>query len=94
MNHFDPKTRFQQNALLAGEHRQLAVKSSFVSALDAALLTYQELLTAQATSDIPASAAAFHKIEGARGFIKVLLNLSETISIPARTTVQNLDHKI
>lgn len=93
MNVFCPKTRFIANAAVASEHRKVVTDPGFVRSLDAALLAYQERLTALQESDIGKSSALYQRILGAREFVGMLINLAERPEIPARVDKSNLNYK-
>lgn len=93
MNQYDPKSRFISNAVLAGQHRQRCQDSSFISAIDAAFLRYHEQLTLNYGTEPNAAASNHHKLVGAREFVMVLLNLAETVDLPARAKTPSLNYK-
>lgn len=93
MNTFCAKKRFVDRTDQRSSHRARVADPEFIKALDAALLHYADKLTAQGSMDIPASAAYYQRIVGAREFAGVLLNLAEEPQVTARNTNGNLNHK-
>jgi hypothetical protein len=83
-----PKERFLQRSDDVKQHASLVNNSTFINSLDVAMLEYQSELTS--TGDLVTGAANFHRIEGARGFIRKFLSLSKTITIPQKTDRSNL----
>lgn len=93
MNHYDPKARFLDRADLAGKHRVLCQDASFIAAIDAALLRYQEQLTQNYGTEPNAAASNHHKLVGAKEFVMVLLNLAERAGLPERAKTPTLNYK-
>lgn len=87
-----PRTRFQEDKKRAAAHRDLVVSSNFLSAAEAALL--------QVVNDLPettipeAAIAGYHRVIGARTFLRELSNLAEVAKTPSRNPDFNLNHNI
>lgn len=83
-----PRLRFQENKEYVSFHKELVVSDRFRAATEAALL--QTVLAMSETDDPAVSAANWHRLEGARAFLKALLNVAESgPSLPAKPP-QNL----
>ena len=83
---FEPKEDFKQSDL-AKSYREFINSNSFRVGALSALQHYSDILTRNPTND---PAAGFHKITGAREFLGILLNLTETVETPKTTVLQNL----
>lgn len=87
-----PKARFCEDKKRASAHRELVVSNNFLSASEAALLT---MIDDIAESTDPAVAiAGYHRIVGARKYMKALAALAEESKPAARGDSFNLNHKI
>lgn len=83
-----PRLRFQENKEQVSFHRELVVSDRFRAATEAALV---QTMLALAESDDPAvSAANWHRVEGARAFLKTLINIAEGGTLPLPKPNQNL----
>ena len=78
---------------VAGPHRDLVVKNSFVLTLELALLSYQKRLFLAATSDPIVATAQAQRLIGAQQFIEELLNLGEKTEPPPIRESGGLDYK-
>ena len=85
-----PKKDFQGKKVFADAHRELVVSTQFREALHAALIEY--VMTIGKSDSEPA--ANYHRVEGAREFIQVLLNIAEMPKTPTSPPPANLDHSI
>lgn len=87
-----PKSRFCEDKKRAAAHRDLVVSSNFLSASEAALLT---MIDDIAESTDPAVAiAGYHRIVGARKFMRALAALAEETKPAVRGDNFNLNHNI
>lgn len=93
MNAYDPKSRFIAHTELAAAHRGRCQEASFIAAIDAALLRYQEQLTQNYGTEPNAAASNHHKLVGAKEFVMVLLNLAEKVDLPERAKTPSLNYK-
>ncbi len=87
---FDPKSRFLDSRRFADSHRELVVSDSFRTASESALLHFVLEIPAASTDLI--AAANWHRVEGAREFLKTLINLAEVHKAPPAPPPQNLNH--
>lgn len=85
-----PKKDFQGKKQFSDAHRDLVVSTPFREALHAALIEY--MMTIGKSDSEPA--ANYHRIEGAREFIQVLLNIAEQTKSPPTPLPTNLDHQV
>lgn len=87
-----PKSRFCEDKKRAAAHRDLVVSGNFLSASEAALLT---MIDDIAESTDPAVAiAGYHRIVGARKFMKALAALAEEAKPVGRGDNFNLNHNL
>lgn len=75
MNNLTPKADFiSLDRKAADAHQEMAMSPAFRKACGIALLQYTTELS---TTSLQSAAETAYKMEGARGFIRVLLNLGE-----------------
>lgn len=87
-----PKSRFCEDKKRAAAHNDLVVSNAFLSASEAALLT---MIDDIAESTDPAVAiAGYHRIVGARKYMKALAGLAEVPKPVARNVDYNLNHNL
>jgi hypothetical protein len=86
----EPRKRFQENQIWVKGHQDLVVNQQFKAAVEAALV--QMLVDSPQATNSEAAAAGFYRMEGARDFARVLLNLAEKPSIPSVNRTPNLNH--
>lgn len=87
-----PKSRFLEDKPRASKHRDMVVSSSYLAAAEAALL---QVVDDMAESTDPAVAiAGYHRILGARKYMKAFAELAETPQVPQRQPDFNLNHKL
>ena len=85
-----PKKDFIGKKVFADAHRDLVVSMPFREALHAALIEY--VMTIGKSDSEPA--ANYYRIEGAREFIQVLLNIAEMPKSAPTPPPTNLDHAV
>jgi hypothetical protein len=83
-----PRLRFQENKEYVSFHKELVVSDRFRAATEAALV--QTLLALPESDDTDVSAANWHRVEGARAFLKILTNIAESAPPPMAKPTQNL----
>lgn len=83
-----PRLRFQENKEFVSFHKELVVSERFRAAAEAALL--QCILANPETDDPAVAAANWHRVEGARAFLKAILNVAESPSLTPPKPNQNL----
>jgi hypothetical protein len=83
-----PRLRFQENKEYTTFHKELVVSDRFRAAAEASLL--QTILAQPETDDPVVSAANWHRLEGARAFLKTLLNVAESSRTLPDKPPQNL----
>lgn len=83
-----PRTRFQENKTYVSAHKELVVSDQFRAACEAALV--QTIVGLPETNDATEATANWHRIEGARTFLKTLLNIAENPPLPPVKLTQNL----
>lgn len=87
-----PKTRFLQNQKAVGKLLDITVDSSFIAAVDAAMLETMATLPMQ--SDGTTAMANGFRMEGAVMFMRHLMNIAEKANLPPQVKdVPNLNHK-
>lgn len=79
-----PKTRYQSNATVIREHREMVDSMVFQRAVDMALLQYQAELCGR-NGDMSAAAGSHFKATGALEFLHILKTLSESAPAVPRT---------
>ncbi len=84
---FDPKEDFKAMPE-AKVWRDFATSTVFNKVATAGLLRYGDTLTSSGADD---AANKFYKMQGAREFLGVLLNLTETVEVPTKTPVKSLN---
>ena len=77
---FSPKKRFMENLIAAKIHRDLVTDESFLKAIESSLLQLQAELPKVGAGDMATAAANHYRMDGAREFVRVILNLAETVS--------------
>jgi hypothetical protein len=83
-----PRTRFQENKAYVSAHKELVVSDQFRAACEAALA---QITVGLPETDDPAEAAAnWHRVEGARAFLKTLLNVAESAPLSPAKPTENL----
>lgn len=87
-----PKARFCEDKKRAAAHRELVVSTNFLSASEAALITM--INDIEASTDPAAAIAGYHRIIGARQYMKALAALAEEPKQPARGDSYNLNHNL
>lgn len=88
MNNLTPKEDFiSVDRKAADSHQELVLSPSFKKACGIALLEYTMNLS---TSSLQSAAETAYKMEGARGFLKVLLNLGEKSKEPTNPEDEQL----
>jgi len=83
-----PRLRFQENKAYVSAHKELVVSDQFRAACEAALV--QVTVGLPESDDSSVAAANWHRIEGARAFLKTLLNVAESAPLPPAKPTQNL----
>ncbi len=87
----DTKKRLLADKELVVAHRDLVVSENFLRAAEAALV--DSIMNTDDTDDPVVAAGAFHRIMGAKQFLKALLNIAETPTAPPRVPLPlNLNH--
>ncbi len=87
-----PRSRFLEDKNRASKHRDMVVSSAYLAAAEAALL---EMIDDMAESTDPTVAiSGYHRIVGARKYMKKFAELAETPKPPERKSDFNLDHKL
>jgi hypothetical protein len=87
-----PRARFLEDKKRAASHRDLVVSSNYLSAAETALL---ETIDDLAESTDPSVAiAGYHRIVGARKFMRKFAELAETKAPVAAKENYNLKHNI
>jgi len=86
---FSPKQMFREKEA-AKLHHELVATVGFQTAGLHALQAYADMLTKDDKSD---AASRMHRLEGAREFWGVLLNLTEVAEMPQKHVTQNLNHR-
>lgn len=86
-----PKKDFQGKKQFADAHRELVVSTQFREALNASLLEYVSSVSGSPPED---AAANYYRIQGAREFVQVLLNIAEQAKSPPSPLPTNLDHGV
>jgi hypothetical protein len=81
-----PKTRFLENTADAARIREISESSMFHRAIESAMLQLQ-LDLAQKNSE---PAANFYRLDGAKQFVDMLMNIGESPKTPATKTNYNL----
>lgn len=87
-----PKSRFCEDKKRAQAHRELVVSTNFLSASEAALLTMIDDM-AESTDPVVAI-AGYHRIVGARQYMKKLAGLAEEVKPAPRGDSYNLNHNL
>lgn len=89
----DPQLRYRKRAEVASAHRDLVVSDRFLAAADAALL--QTVMNLPDTTDPAEAAANWHRVAGAREFLRTFINLGEQpVVLPPKPKPGNLDHTV
>jgi len=88
---FTPKQRFQENKQYTEAHRELVVSDRFRAAAESALLHL--VMDLSDCSDPATAAANWHRIEGARSYVRSIINLGEVGKALPEPPPQNLNHR-
>jgi len=83
-----PRLRFQENKDYTASHKELVASDRFRAASEAALV--QTILSFPETNDINEAASNWHRIEGARAYLRTLLNIAESAPLAPTKPNQNL----
>ncbi len=87
-----PRTRFLEDKNRASKHRDMVVSSGYLAAAEAALLQVVDDMAE--STDSAVAIAGYHRIVGARKYMKAFAGLAETPKIPHREDDFNLNHKL
>lgn len=87
-----PKARFCEDKKRAHAHRELVVSTNFLSASEAALLTM--ISEFNDSTDPTMAIAGYHRIIGARNYMKILATLAEEPKPAPRAESYNLNHNL
>lgn len=82
MNLLSPKSDFLEDEKRAGEWQDIAMSPLFKDAAKHALLAYELSLT-ESYSEGPALAVAGLRLQGARGFLEILMNIGAHVKLPS-----------
>jgi hypothetical protein len=86
-----PKTRFLENKHEVDSLLELTSRAQFLKACDFAML--QVIAETPSVNDPVEAAAAWHRLEGARSFLRHLLTLAEQHKPITQYSSGNLNHK-
>lgn len=89
-----PKNQFLQDEAGKKLHREFMEDESLRSNIATALLEYDRKQATLIAQDLGGAAACHFRVQGAHEFVEVLMNLSETITIPPATDQSNLPGNI
>jgi hypothetical protein len=89
---FSHKQRFLAEEKLAGQHRDVVATESFQRASETALL--QLIAEMPDTVDQITALAQYHRIIGARMYMKSLVNVAEKAPPQTKPTRYGLDHEL
>lgn len=92
MNKITPRDRFKKNPDFAKSHNDLVNSEPFKVAVETALLEMQ--LRQSGPLAIQDGMVTQSKMEGAKEFISILLNLTEAAPLPQTRPASNLDHAV
>lgn len=87
-----PQTRFLQSKEDVATHASIVQSSSFIKAMDLALLQFAENLGR--SNDPHAAMANCHRMEGARDFIALFKNFGTTPTVRSRKDTTNLQGNV
>lgn len=91
MTNISPRARFQSDANRCKAWQAWVDSSEFQTAIEAALVQTQFNLPVVSSSDPHACAANHHRMDGARQFAAILLNLADKQPLPAARPTGNLN---
>lgn len=87
-----PKKRFQESVDNVSKHRDLIQTREFERAIDFALLQYQANLAQVDLANFNLAASCHLRMLGAQEFVQVLRMLGESVSMPNRVGLEELNH--
>ena len=87
-----PRQIVLKNTVLAEDQRSLVVGQTFDTVSKLSLL--QLLDETPDTTDPVVAAAAYHRLMGARSYLRMLVTIAEPVTQPPVSVTGNLNHKV